>query len=223
MVEEHTWTSKKFDGLSSIIQKTNKLQLSLSFYLFSCFFYINSGVRSTKDISIPRKSRELSGRERYILVSQISFWIGSELSCFFLLRTHTTVDVLHITQHLNHTSSFSTCFLVETSFWVPLDLPTRLSLAPRGLCLYSRLITVFSFYRVPVSTFRVQRTARLMQPLSVGLVHFLSDGHFFLRSFVRHPVVLCACNAFCALAFALLMLLCATQQTRLKRFILRLN
>ena len=117
MVEEHTWTSKKFDGLSSIIQKTNKLQLSLSFYLFSCFFYINSGVRSTKDISIPRKSRELSGRERYILVSQISFWIGSELSCFFLLRTHTTVDVLHITQHLNHTSSFSTCFLVETSFW----------------------------------------------------------------------------------------------------------
>lgn len=112
---------------------------------------------------------------------------------------------------------------METSFWVPLDLPTRLSLAPRGLCLYSRLITVFSFYRVPVSTFRVQRTARLMQPLSVGLVHFLSEGHFFLRSFVRHPVVLCACNAFYALAFALLMLLCATQQTRLKRFILRLN
>ena len=88
-------------------------------------------------------------------------------------------------------------------FGVPLDLPTRLSLAPRGLCLYSRLITVFSFYGVPVSTFRVQRTARLMQPLSVGLVHFLSEGHFFLRSL--YDILSCCVPV---MRFTRLLLLC---------------
>jgi hypothetical protein len=88
-------------------------------------------------------------------------------------------------------------------FGVPLDLPTRLSLAPRGLCLYSRLVTVFSFYGVPVSTFRVQRTARLMQPLSVGLVHFLSEGHFFLRSL--YDILSCCVPV---MRFARLLLLC---------------
>lgn len=72
-------------------------------------------------------------------------------------------------------------------------------------------LTVFSFYRVPVSTSGVQRIARLIQPLSVGLVHFLSEGHFFLRMFVRHPVVLYACKRFAArlmlaCVFVLLML-----------------
>ena len=50
--------------------------------------------------------------------------------------------------------------------------------------------SVFSFYRVPLSTSGVRCLAHLMQPLLVGLVHPLSWGHFFLRFTVRHPVAL---------------------------------